>query len=135
MAVVVASVAAASISSYFAQKMFTPRPPSFEKALVAAANEMNKMCPMMVDQSTRLDNTMVMPGNAFQYNYTIIDVEKAEVKLDTVRKYLEPVIIANVKNNSDMKLQREHKTTLIYKYKDKNGLEIYTLKVTPDMYQ
>ncbi|MCF8449680.1 MAG: hypothetical protein K9G49_07380 [Taibaiella sp.] len=123
-----------TLTSYGVRKlMFSP--PSYDKQLVMAANEINKVCPIMVDASTQLNNAIALPGNAFQYNYTIIDIEKAEVNLDTVKKYLEPGIISNVKNSAEMKIQREHKTTIIYNYKDKNGVDIYKLTVTPDMYK
>jgi hypothetical protein len=39
---------------------------------MAAANELNKSCLMMVDQDTRLDNAVALPENVFQYNYTLI---------------------------------------------------------------
>lgn len=118
---------------YGVQKVFFG-PPSYDKAMVAVASEINKGCPMMIDRSTRLDNAVAMPGNAFQYNYTIVDMSKEEVNLDTVKKYLEPGLIQNVKNSPDLKIQREHKTTLIYNYKDKNGFQIFRLAITPDMY-
>lgn len=67
--------------------------PSFDKEMMQAASEINKTCPVMIDEQTRLDNTVALPDNSFQYNYTLVNLTKAEINLDTVRKYLEPVII------------------------------------------
>ena len=42
--------------------------------MMAAASEINKTCPIMVDQYTQLDNALALPDNSFQYNYTLIDI-------------------------------------------------------------
>ena len=121
--------------SYFAVQQIFFKPPSFDKVMMQAASELNKTCPVMIDQYTRLDNALALPGNSLQYNYTLVDLTKAEVNLDTVKKYLEPSIINNIKTNPDMKMYRENKTQMIYYYKDKNGEFVYKFVVTPDMYQ
>ena len=121
--------------SYWAVQQIFFKPPSFDKVMMQAASELNKTCPIMVDQYTRLDNALALPDNAFQYNYTLVNITKAEVNLDTVKKYIEPGILSNVKTNPDMKVYRDNKTTMIYYYKDKNGEFVYKFSVTPDMYQ
>jgi len=120
--------------SYFAVQQIFFKQPSFDKVMVQAASEINKNCPMMVDQYTRWDNAVVLPGKILQYNYTLVDLEKSEVNLDTVKKYVEPGIINNVRTNPDMKIYRDNNTTFIYYYKDKNGVFVYKFPVTPDMY-
>jgi len=121
--------------SFWAVQYFFFSPPSFDKVMMQAASELNKTCPVMVDQYTRLDNAVALPVNSLQYNYTLVDALKSEVNLDTVKKYIEPGIINNVKTNPDMKIYRDHKTTFIYYYRDKNGEFVLKLSVTPDMYQ
>ena len=120
--------------SYFAVQHIFFKTPSFDKVMIYAASEVNKMCPIMVDEYTRLDNAVALPGNIFQYNYTLVDIAKDEVNLDTVRKYIEPRIINNVKTNPDLKIYRDNKTTMTYYYKDKNGVFVHKLSVTPDLY-
>jgi hypothetical protein len=88
----------------------------------------------MVDQDTRLDNAVALPGNVFQYNYTLVNLEKSEVNIDTVKKYIEPGIINNVKTSPDLKAYRDNKVTMAYYYKDKNGVFVLKISVTPDMY-
>jgi hypothetical protein len=122
------------ITCFIIQQLFF-KAPSFDKAMMDVASELNKSCPIMVDSETRLDNTVALPNNAFQYNYTLINLDKSEVIIDTVKKYLEPGIINNVKTNPDLKIYRDNKTTMIYYYKDKNGEFVYKLSVTPDMYK
>lgn len=117
---------------YFTQQLFSP---SFDKQMVKMTSEWNKNCPMMVDQYTRWDNSLALPNKILQYNYTLIDIERSEVNLDTVRKYIEPGIINNIRTNPDLKSFRDNNITFQYNYRDKNGEFVWMLKVTPDKYE
>jgi hypothetical protein len=130
----VTGVVAFTLAYFLVQQVFF-KPPSYDKIMMKAASELNESCPMMVDQYTRLDNAVALPGNIFQYNYTLVDMTKAEVNLDTVKKYFEPGIINNVKTNPDLKLQRDNKTTMVYNYRDKNGIFVVKFSVTPELYE
>lgn len=110
------------------------KPPSYDETMMRAASELNKSCPMMVDQETRLDNAVSLPGNIFQYNYTLINIEKTAIDIDGLVSHLQPNIINNVKTNPDMKINRENKTTMAYSYKDKHGEFLFKISVTPDKY-
>lgn len=119
--------------AYFgAQQLF--KAPSFDKAMMEAASELNESCPIMVDQDTRLDNAVALPDNIFQYNYTLVNLDKSEVNIDTAKKYLEPGLINNVKTNPDLKAYRDNKVTMAYNYRDKNGVFVLKINVTPDLY-
>ena len=120
--------------SYFAAQQLFFKPVSFDEAMMEAASELNKTCPIMVDQDTRLDNAVALSENIFQYNYTLINLNKSEVNIDTVKKYVEPGLINNVKTNPDLKAFRDNKITMVYYYKDKNGEFVLKISVTPDMY-
>jgi hypothetical protein len=120
--------------SYFAVQQVILKPATFDKAMMEAASELNKSCPIMVDQETRLDNALALPDNIFQYNYTLINLDKSEVNIDTVKKYIEPGIINNVKTNPDLKAYRDNKVTMAYNYRDKNGVFVLKINVTPDLY-
>ena len=89
----------------------------------------------MIDKYSRLDNVVVLSNNAFQYNYTLVNINKSEVNLDSVKKNVIPAIVQNVKINPDLKVYRDHKTTMIYCYHDKKGLFILKFPVTPAMYK
>jgi hypothetical protein len=127
--------ALAFLLSYYAVQEIFFKPPSFDKLMMQVASEINKNCPFMVDQFTRLDNSVALPDNSFQYNYTLVEVTKDEVIIDTVKKYIEPNILNTVKTNPDLKFFRDNKTTLIYNYKDMNGEFVHKFSVTPEMYQ
>lgn len=109
--------------------------PSIDKQLVEFANEFNKNCPMTIDENTTLKNAVALPNKTIQYNYILVGITKAEVKMDTVKKYIFPGILQNVKTNPDMKLFRDNKVTLNYYYCDKNGVFVTEYVIKPEMYE
>ena len=109
--------------------------PHFEKVLVDLSNELNKNCPLMIDAETRLDNTVALPNNIFQYNYSLIIIDKESINIDEAKTYLEQQIVNTAKTNPDLKVFRDNKTTLRYTYKDKSGVFILTIEVSPDKYE
>jgi hypothetical protein len=120
---------------YFGVQQIFFKAPTFDKAMIQAASELNKSCPIMVDQHTRLDNAAVMPNNVFQYNYTLVNLDKSEVNIDTLKKYVEPGLINNVKTHPDLQVYRDNKVTMAYNYRDKNGVFVLRINVTPDLYR
>lgn len=121
--------------SFFAVQHFFFNKPSFDKVMVEVASEINKTCPLMVDQNTRLDNTVAMPNNVFAYNYTLVNLEKQDIDIDEMKNFIEPNVVNNMKTNPDMKIYRKNRTTMTYNYKDKNGEFILKINVSPDMYE
>jgi len=121
--------------TFFAVQHFVFKKPSFDKQMIEFANQINESCPMMIDSETRLDNTITLPENIFQYNYTLVTLEKANVNTEDMKKFLEPTIINSVKTTPQMEIQRINKTTINYHYKDKNGKFLLLISVTPDKYE
>jgi hypothetical protein len=115
-------------------QQFFFKAPTYDQVMMKAASEINKSCPMMVDQETRLDNSVALPDNIFQYNYTLVNMEKATTDISYLENYLRPTLINTVKTNPDMKINRDNKTTMGYYYKDKNGEFLFKILVTPDLY-
>lgn len=118
-------------SFYAAYQYFQP---SYEEAISQIASDMNKTCPAMIDPDTRLDHVGVLPGNIIQYNYTLINMEQAQVNTLELRNQMEPHITQAVKTSPEMKFQRKLKATLNYYYQDKNGSYLFLISVTPDKY-
>jgi hypothetical protein len=109
--------------------------PDYNKAMMETASEINKSCPIMVDNATRLDNAVALPGNIFQYNYTLVNVIKDSVNINELKNYLEPTIINFVKSNPEMRTMRENKTTINYYYKDKTGIYLFTISIKPEQFR
>jgi hypothetical protein len=88
----------------------------------------------MIDSDTRLDSAMALPEKVFQYHYTFVNLAKSELEIDTVRKYMEPGLIDNVKTNPDLKIYRDNEVTMAYHYQDKDGVFLLKISVTPEQY-
>ena len=118
----------------FLVKQFLFAPPSLDKAMMQVASKINESCPIMVDQDTRLDNAIGLPDKILQYNYTLVNLIKDSINIKEFQDYMQPVILNNVKTNPDLKVYRDNKITLAYSYKDKNGIFIVRIPITPDQY-
>ena len=89
----------------------------------------------MIDSETRFDNAIALPDNIFQYNYTLINVLKDSINVEEFKDFLDPTITNYVKSNPDMKIMRDRETTVNYYYKDKTGIFLFTVSITPDKYK
>lgn len=111
------------------------KPPSFDKQMMNMASELNKTCPIMVDAETQLDNAVALPEKTFQYNYTLINMDKDSIDILRLEEYLKPVILNTIKTNPDLKSFRDNNITMSYNYKDKNSNHIIKLTFTPEQYK
>lgn len=98
------------------------------------ANELNKTCPSVIDDATRLDNATVMPNNSFQYNYTLFNLLRNDVNVDVATKTIEPKIIANIKKDPSFRFFKDSKTIMTYNYRDRNGQFIFKIVIGPEKY-
>ena len=121
----------------FSSLMFIPKPPKvdlFNKELINISNLLNKQCPIVLDQDTRLDTTSTGPGNSLTYYYTLVNYQKNEIDSDKFIKLLKPNILNNAKTNKDMENFRKNKVELIYVYRDKNNIEAFRIVLPPNEY-
>jgi len=116
-------------------QQFVFKTPSFDKQMMQAASEINKVCPIMVDQETRLDNSIALPDNVFQYNYTLVNMEKNSINIFELEEYLKPIILNTIRTNPDLKVFKDNETTMLYNYKDKNSEYLFKLSFTADQYK
>lgn len=119
----------------FAIKKIYFTPSSFDKKLENLSLEMNKNCPMMIDKNTRLDGTQTNKGKEFQFNYTLVNMEKDNIKEDELQKFLYDQILTNMKNNPDLQYFKDNETTMSHSYKDKNNIPLFDLTFTSKDYQ
>lgn len=124
-------IIAFAISFYAVKQLFKK---DIATELKNVAIEMNKQTPIAIDQYTRLDSASSKGKTNFIYHYTLLDMEKSEVIIDTANKYIRPNIIENVKNSPELQTYRDNNITLDYKYYDKNGVFTMEISVTPELY-
>jgi hypothetical protein len=122
------------IAVAIAVKMLVFKTPSHEALMQQTASDLNKSCPVMIDQETRLDNVTLPTTRVFQYNYTLVNMKKASVDIQDLKSFLTPTIVENVKASPQLQLFREQNTTLSYHYTDKDGVFLFEITVTPDLY-
>lgn len=130
---IIIGIIAFVISYYGVQQLFFKH--NLESELINVAKELNKQTPVQVDQYSRLDSVSAIGKTNFRYHYTLFNLNKTDVNLDTVNKYIRTGLIENVKNNPSLKIYRDNKITLDYKYYDKNGEFVTEISVTPDLYE
>ena len=121
--------------SFFAVQHFFFGKPSFDKSLAEVSSQINKTCPIMIDEDTQLDNTLALPNKMLAYNYTLVNLEKQNIDIDEFQNFIELNAINNMKTNPEMKLFRENKVTMIYNYNDKNKEFIIKINISPEKYE
>ena len=109
--------------------------PSFDKVLKKDAEKINKSCPMMVDQTTRLDNAIALPNRTFQMNYTITTADKDLLDIEEFEKTMKPILLTGLKNNPDLKNIRGKNVTMVYNFNDCNDKFLCKLIFTADEYE
>jgi flagellar basal body-associated protein FliL len=108
---------------------------SFDRALAAYVENVNKKCPSMLDEDTRLDNVFVIPGNALQYNYTMVNMVKDSVDVDAFSTKMDAVMLNFVKNDDDFDALKKKLVTINYTYHDKYANILTNIKITPERYK
>jgi uncharacterized membrane protein YraQ (UPF0718 family) len=121
-----------AVSSILAVRAFLPK--NGVETLELTASVINKMCPVMVDKDTRLDGAAVIDRKILQYNYTFVNFAKEQLDVNGIKSQFEPSIINQVKTNPELKAIRDNNLDLEYTYKDKNGVFLFTIHVTPQDY-
>ncbi|WP_299778616.1 hypothetical protein [uncultured Formosa sp.] len=129
---IIVGIIAFALTYFGTQQLFKT---DLEFELKNAATELNKQTPMQADQFSRLDSASTKGKTNFIYHYTLFDLEKSEVNLDTVNKYFKPNLIENIKNSPELKYYRDNNITMDYMYYDKNGDFVTKISVTPKLYK
>ena len=129
---IVASVVGVIVSLFISQFFF--RAPSFDKQLIAAANELNKTCPIFVDRDTRLDNAVSPKADEFHYNYTLINLTESTID-PHLKDQMTPNLTNVVRTNPGMKIFRDNDVTVVYNYKDKDGVFLFRISISPRDYK
>ena len=106
----------------------------FQSVLTVTSQEINDMCPIIVDKDTRLDNTVVLSNRKIQYNYTMVNHLAEDFDADYLDIEFVPNLINQVKTNPGLQLFRENDVTFSYYYQDKEGKFILNPIITPKMY-
>jgi len=122
-----------SVVLLFSLLIFAQCSSNTESQLKKIADDANKKGPVMLDQWTRLDSSIVYPNLTIKYYHTINEI----IISDTTKfkSQLKPQIIRSVKTHPDMGFFRENSITMIYQYNDAAGKYLFSLSVEPKDYK
>jgi hypothetical protein len=118
------------IVAYFATQFLLKEFKGNNHVLKDMANELNKKCPIMVDNVTRLDSASIPNDNTFQYNYTLsISKEDSIYKGESIKQFIKSNAQKNLNKNPEMNYMRDNLVSLKYTYKDKNGKQLFDFNI------
>ena len=120
---------------FFSRLLLANRPN--KKFYELAAEQVNKQCPITVDEMTRMDSTTYSgKDNTFTYFYTLSGQADDPTMSEQLKKSLEETLPETIKNTEEMKVYRESDVTIKYIYlSGKTKEELIQVTVTPDMYK
>ncbi|HSC55288.1 MAG TPA: hypothetical protein VLC98_16770 [Phnomibacter sp.] len=113
------------------------RQPTLNEELIQLTQEINAKCPLIIDSTTRLDNTTVLAENKLLYNYTILQPAEASVKADTAafQHLVKESQINKIQTNPRFStLKKEKDLGFIANWYDEQGKYICGLIITPEDY-
>ncbi len=87
--------------------------------LFAVAKEINKKCPMPIDENTRMDSVTVYNEFMITYHYTVHTVNSKNVDLKKFKSSMETAMNAKYKTDPQLAIYRDNKIAIAYDYKDK----------------
>ena len=104
-----------------------------QKVFELASEQVNKQCPITVDEMTRMDSTTYSgKDNTFTYFYTL----SGQADDPTMSEQLKKSLPETIKNTEEMKVYRESDVTIKYIYlSGKTQEELMQVTVTPEMYK
>ncbi len=123
-----------SIPLYLIVKQWKVKQLPFNEFMLETAKNINEDCPKMIDEHTRLDNVLAIPPIELVYDYTLVNIDMDDVNMNNVLPSLEAMLLKTVKENNEFKIFRENKTTITYRYFDKEGLFMVKIDITPEKY-
>jgi hypothetical protein len=104
---------------------------TLDARLAHVADNMNHQLPIMADPDTRLDKVTAGPGSQLTYLFTLPNQSISNLDLPAFETSLRQNIINNYKTNSSMDEMRAAQVKLVCLYKDKTGVLITNITVTP----
>lgn len=113
--------------------LFTP---SFEESMEKLGKEINKGCPVMVDEFTQLDSVSVNKDNrTFKYHYTISGLDMEGTDMNSTYERMKKVLIDALKVSPELKVMKKNDVTFYYIYSSKEREKLLEITVGPSDYQ
>lgn len=108
------------------------RQSSIRSQLAFVEKRLNKQCPVMVDEVTRLESVKVEGKEALIFNYTLPTMQKSDFPDGEFEERMRGIIVDAYNSAPDMKLYRDGHVTVINRYRDKTGTLVAEIAVGPE---
>jgi hypothetical protein len=95
----------------------------------------NKNCPLIIQEGIRLDSVSLPKERRFQYNLTLLNVEKETAEINVIKEEIGKSIVSTAKANPGLQIFREKDFILIYHYSDKKKAFLFDIEVFPHQYK
>jgi len=109
-------------------------PTTLNDDMIKTANEINSHAPIIVDSTTRLDRVEALPGNIFQYNYTLLTLDKSQIDTNLLKTSGRQSIIDQIKYNPKASIFKDNNIVIQAKYVDKEDKYVGTISIYPNEY-
>jgi hypothetical protein len=100
---------------------------SYETEIRDIANDTNRNLPSMVDSETRFESVSPESGKVYQYNFTLVNVEKGNFNSASFSEKQKSTILSGIKN---MRNKSGFKFFI-----DKNGINLLKISIPPNEYK
>ena len=121
-----------ALASLTCQTRTTPK--NAYEVLKSASDYINMKCPIQIDSSLKLENTMALPVATFRYNL-ILKFDTLKNDIHEFEKTLRITTLNMAKTNPDGKMFRDLHTTLEYNFSDTLGHFLFRLVYKPEEYR
>ncbi|WP_156879205.1 hypothetical protein [Salinimicrobium xinjiangense] len=103
-------------------------------SLKERAEIMNRDCPFVIDENTRLDSVTAPGEDILQNNYTLLLEHRDNIDVEAFQNILKPEITTQLKAMPEAEDLRKTNTTLVYKYFDKDHSFVTDIVMLPGEY-
>lgn len=113
---------------------FNKLPTTLNDDMIRVANDINLHTPIIIDSTTRFDRVNVLPGDVFQYNYTLLTLELSQIDTILLKTSGRQSMIEQLKRDPKISTFRDNHIVVQSIYVDKNGKYVATVSISPTEY-
>ena len=104
-------------------------------AVIRFVNEIDEASPYNIDDETVMEGALLLPDNKIKLDLTILIPLEDEVTIEIVKQLMDESLLTNFNNTPELKeICEKDSTSLIYSYKDKDGVALFDIEISPDDY-
>lgn len=124
--------AAIFLIAFFGTKIVLKEINAANQELIKTADELNKKCPKMIDQATRLDSVKAHQ-ETMSYYYSLVTIEQSiqTEEVERIKAFLNKNAQSNLDTTPQMDYYRKNKINLHYFYKNKQGIKLFEFTIKP----